>query len=184
LEVAPLQISDTVVSAASVLSGGKIIAAIKEAGVRYVAALPDKTTSHGLLFPISADPDLRVIRLSKEDEGVAICVGLAFCQKRALLMIQNTGMFYSVNALRGMAVEYQQPVCMVVGLLAKEPGVLPQESRRYGVRIVEPILDAMGITHYLIENDDDVAKIRPAIDDAYAKSRPVALLIGRRPVAP
>jgi sulfopyruvate decarboxylase subunit alpha len=177
-------IDERAVSAAPVLSGIKVIAAIKQAGVRYVAALPDKTTSHGLLFPIASDPEFRLIRLSKEDEGVAICVGLAFCQKRAVLMIQNTGMFYSMNALRGMAVEYQQPVCMVVGLLAKEPGVLPQESRRYGVRIVEPVLDAMGITHHLIETDDDVDKIRPAIDDAYAKSRPVALLIGRRPVAP
>jgi sulfopyruvate decarboxylase subunit alpha len=168
----------------SVLSGAKIIAAIKEAGVKYVAALPDKTTSHGLLYPIAADPDFRLIRLSKEDEGVAICVGLAFCAKRSILMIQNTGMFYSANALRGMAVEYEQPVCMLVGLLAKEPGVPPRESRRYGVRIVQPVLDVMGIVNYVIETDDDVAKIRPAIDEAYAKSRPVALLIGQRPVAP
>ena len=176
-------INERTVTAAPVLSGGKIIAAIKEANVRYVAALPDKTTSHGLLYPIAADPSLRLIRLSKEDEGVAICVGLAFCEKRAVLMIQNTGMFYSMNALRGMAVDYQQPVCMLVGLLAKEPGVLPQASRRYSVRIVEPVLDAMGITHHLIETDADVGKIRPAIDEAYAKSQPVALLIGR-PVTP
>jgi sulfopyruvate decarboxylase subunit alpha len=177
-------IDERTVTKEPVLSGAKIIAAIKDAGIRHVAALPDKTTSHGLLYPIAADPDFRLIRLSKEDEGVAICVGLAFCETRAILMIQNTGMFYSINALRGMAVEYQQPVCMLVGLLAKEPGVLPQESRRYAVRIVEPVLDAMGITHHVIETDDDVAKIRPAIDEAYAKSRPVALLIGRRPVAP
>jgi hypothetical protein len=51
------------------------------------------------------------------------------------------------------------------------------------VRIVEPILDAMGIPHHLINEDADVAKIRPAIDEAYAKSFPVALLIGRRPSA-
>ena len=76
------------------------------------------------------------------------------------------------------------PVCMLVGLLAKEVGVLPQDSRRYSVRIVEPVLDAMGIAHELIETDDDVPKIRPAIDKAYATSRPVALLIGQRPVAP
>jgi sulfopyruvate decarboxylase TPP-binding subunit len=49
------------------------------------------------------------------------------------------------------------------------------------VRIVEPILDAMGIPHHLINTDDDVAKISPAIELAYAKSQPVALLIGRRP---
>ena len=71
---------------------------------------------------------------------------------------------------------------MMVGLLEKEPGVLPRESKRYGVRIVEPILDAMGIAYHAIEDERDIAKIRPAIDDAYAHSRPVVLLIGRRPV--
>jgi len=90
-------------------------------------------------------------------------------------------MLDSINAIRGVAVEYNLPICMMVGLLEKEPGVLPQESKRYGVRIVEPILDAMGIAHYLIETDADIPKIRPAIDAAYAGSHPVVLLIGRRP---
>jgi hypothetical protein len=51
------------------------------------------------------------------------------------------------------------------------------------VRIIEPILEAMGIPHHLINDDADVAKIAPAIEDAYAASHPLALLIGRRPSA-
>ena len=81
------------------------------------------------------------------------------------------------------AVEYALPICMMVGLLEKEPDLRPRESKRYGVRIVEPILDAMGIPYHEIEGDADVGKIRPAIDDAYAASHPVVLLIGRRPTA-
>jgi hypothetical protein len=41
----------------------------------------------------------------------------------------------------------------------------------------------MGIPHHLVNEEADVAKIRPAIEDAYAGSHPVALLIGRRPSA-
>jgi sulfopyruvate decarboxylase TPP-binding subunit len=52
---------------------------------------------------------------------------------------------------------------------------------RYGVRIVEPILDAMGIAYHEIDSDTDLAKIKTAIDEAYGASRPVVLLIGRRP---
>ncbi len=64
-----------------------------------------------------------------------------------------------------------------------EPDVPPRQSKRYGVRIVEPILDAMGIAYHEIEGEADVAKIKPAIDDAYTQSKPVVLLIGRRPQA-
>jgi sulfopyruvate decarboxylase TPP-binding subunit len=90
----------------------------------------------------------------------------------------------SLNAVRAVAVEYQQPVCMMVGLQGKEPDRKPRDSTKYGVRIVEPILEIMGIDQHLIETEADVAKIRPAIDAAYARSRPVVLLIGRSPSAP
>ena len=100
---------------------------------------------------------------------------------RGLLLIQQTGLLDSINAVRGNAVEYNLPVCMMVGLLEKEPGVPPRQSKKYGVRIVEPILEAMGIAYHEIEEQADVAKIRPAIDKAYEESKPVVLLIGRRP---
>jgi sulfopyruvate decarboxylase TPP-binding subunit len=70
---------------------------------------------------------------------------------------------------------------MMVGLLGHDPQETPRNSPRYGVRIIEPILDAMGIPHHLINEDADSAKIAPAIEQAYASSQPVALLIGRRP---
>ena len=81
--------------------------------------------------------------------------------------------------MRAIAVEYGQPICMLVGLLGKEPDRAPQESESYGVRIIEPVLDAMGLDRLLIESSDDVAQLPPAIDRAYAESRPLAALIGR-----
>lgn len=159
--------------------GTEIIDALKQAGVSHVAALPDITTSAGFLWPLSEDPDITLIRLCKEDEGVSICAGLSYCNKRAVLSMQQTGFFDSINAVRAIGVEYGQPVCMLIGLLQKEPDKKPTESRKYGVRIVEPILDAMGIDRLLIESSDDVAQLAPAIDRAYRESRPLAALIGR-----
>src|ERR1700680_2929287 len=98
-----------------------------------------------------------------------------------MLLIREIGTLDSINAIRGVAVEYSLPICMMVGLLEKEPDVPSRQSKRYGVRIVEPILEGMGIVYHEIETEADVPKIRPAIDEAYTRSRPVVLLIGRRP---
>jgi len=163
------------------LRGSSMIAEIKASRIEFVISVPDITTSEGLLRPLSQGSTPRLIRVCKEDEGVGICAGLSYTERRSLLLIQQTGLLDSVNAVRGVAVEYALPICMMVGLLEKEPGIPPKQSKRYGVRIVEPILDAMGIAYHEIEEEADVAKIRPAIDDAYAQSRPVVLLIGRRP---
>ena len=167
--------------ASRVLHGERIIGAIKAGRIEFVISVPDITTSESLLRPLAGQASPRLIRICKEDEGIAICAGLAHAGRRALLLIQQTGLLDSINALRGVAVEYALPICLMVGLLEKEPGVPPMQSKRYGVRIVEPILDAMGVSYHEIEDDADVARIAPAIEAAYVQSRPVVLLIGRRP---
>ena len=166
------------------LSGGAILREINASGIEFVVSVPDITTSEGLLRPLAAGAGPTLVRICKEDEGIGICAGLAHTNKRALLLIQQTGLLDSINAIRGVAMDYSLPICMMVGLLEKEVGVPPRQSKRYGVRIVEPILEAMGVTYHDIESDADIGKIKPAIDEAYAKSQPVVLLIGQRPAAP
>lgn len=164
------------------LQAADLITAIKSAGIRFIIALPDRTTSEHLLKPLLEDADMQVVQICKEDEGVSICSGLYAAGQRALLLMQYTGLLDSVNALRGVAVEGHNPVCMMVGFLHKEPGVPPTQSRHYGVRVVEPILDAMQIPHHLIEAPDDVEQVVPAIEAAYDQSQPVVMLIGREPI--
>jgi sulfopyruvate decarboxylase TPP-binding subunit len=154
---------------------------IKRAGIHFVVALPDRVTSHYLLKGMLCDPDFRVVQVCKEDEGVSVCSGLYAAGQRSVLMMQYTGLLDSVNALRGVAVEGKFPVCMVVGLLGKEADVAPTKSNKFGVKIIEPILDTLGIEHHLVERDDDTGKIAPAIEMAYKKSFPTAILIGREP---
>jgi sulfopyruvate decarboxylase TPP-binding subunit len=162
------------------LRGQKIIAALKEARVGYILSVPDLHTSHGLLRPIAEDDEFRLVRVCKEDECIGIAAGLSYGNKRAVALIQYTGFLYSMNAIRGV-IQYNQPVVMMVGLLGKEPGTPPTKSRKFGVRIIEPIIDVMGIPHQLIETDDDIHKIALAIDEAYENSHPAVLLIGQRP---
>jgi sulfopyruvate decarboxylase TPP-binding subunit len=166
------------------LSGAGIIAAIKAAGIEYVLSVPDLHTSKGLLFPIAKDPELKLVRVCKEDECLGIAAGLSYGNKRALVLIQHTGFFYAQNAIRAVAVEQKLPICFMIGLLNNEPGKSPRESRRIGLRNVEPFLDLWGIPHDILQSDADLPRVAPAYCDAYENSHPTAFLIGRRPVAP
>jgi sulfopyruvate decarboxylase subunit alpha len=165
------------------ISGRSIIAALKSAGIDFVISVPDITTGEGLLRPLAQGAGPRLIRICKEDEGVGIASGLSFCGKRAILLIQQTGLMDSLNAVRATACEYGLPICFMVGLLEKEVGVSPYESKKFGIRIVPQIMDVMGITHRTLETEDQVEHIKPAIDAAYAASKPTVLFLGRRPVA-
>jgi sulfopyruvate decarboxylase TPP-binding subunit len=138
-------------------------------------------TSHYLLKGLLADPEYKVVQVCKEDEGVSICSGLYAAGHKSVFMMQYTGFLDSINAIRGVAVEGHFPVCMIVGLLGKEADVAPTQSKKYGVKIIEPILDVMGIEYHLIERDADTQQIAPAIEKAFKNSSPVAMLIGREP---
>ena len=120
------------------LLGRDILEAIKESGIEFVVSVPDITTSEGLLRPLAKDPSLRHVRVCKEDEGVAICAGLSFCGRRGLLMMQSTGMYDSVNAIRSVAVEYGLPICMLVGLQGALADEDPRESPKHIVRVAQP----------------------------------------------
>ena len=71
------------------LRGSAIIEAVKEAGVEFVAALPDIVTCNSVLWPMTGDAELRIIPVCKEDEGVSICAGLSYCNRRSVLLIRS-----------------------------------------------------------------------------------------------
>lgn len=162
-------------------SGKAIITAIKNADIRFVVAVPDIVTSEGLLWPLYVDKDINLVKVCKEDEGVSICAAMSYSNTRSLLLMQQTGLMDSLNAIRAIGVDYHLPVCMMVGLQGKEAHLKPHESQSFGVRIIVPILDVMNITHSLIEEPKDINQITSDINRCYQNSSPHCFLIGRSP---
>ena len=141
-------------------------------------------TNQVMLTRCSFGPYARaMVRICKEDEGISICAAMSYNGTRALLLMQQTGLMDSLNALRAIGMDYQLPVCMMVGLQGKEPHLPIEQSASYGVRIVAPILTTMDVSHSRIEGPEDVSGISGHINRAYTQSHPHCFLIGRPPEA-
>ena len=163
------------------LQGASIVESIKQAGVKTVVALPDIVTCDSVLWPISRDPELKLVPVCKEDEGVSICAALSYCQQRSVLLIQHLGFLDSINAIRVIAIEYELPVVMILGLQGMEADRLPSKSDKLSVRIVEPICQSMGLDYEVLFEESDVKAVESGINQAYEQSKPLAILIARRP---
>ena len=162
-------------------SGPAIMQAVKQAGVKFIISVPDIVTSDGLLWPISKDSEFKLVRVCKEDEGVSICGAMSYNNTRALLLMQQTGLMDSLNAIRAIGIDYQLPVCMMVGLQGKEADKNSEDSESYGVRIIQPVLDAMQIAYRVIEEPEDVQHVTTDIEQAYKSSSTFVFIIGRSP---
>lgn len=165
------------------ISAQSILEEVRGAGIDYVITVPDIWTAGSVLTEVAKEPGFRHIKVCKEDEGFGISAGLSFCNRRSMLLIQNTGLLDSINALRAVGMEYGLPICAMVGLLEKEPDISPSRSANYGVRIVQPILEAMGVRSVLVETEPDRQLIGETIVRAYETSSPAVILLGRRPRA-
>jgi len=159
------------------LSGEQILAGLAQAEIEFVVALPDIVTCDELLWPIERSQSFRLVNVCKEDEGISICAGMSYAERRALLLIQHTGFLDSINAIRVMGMDYQLPIVMMVGLQGIEKDCTPAVSEQNGVRIIEPILTAMNIRYQILHGSADASGIAEAIDEAYTSSHPLVFLI-------
>lgn len=161
------------------LTAVTILQELKRAGVDFVVSVPDSMTK-ALYTALAADKEVRLIPVTREEEGMGVCLGLYLGGRRPALLIQNTGVFAAVNALRGLGAGYRVPALLIVGLLGREPQVPPQDSANALVRLTGPQLDLLKIPHDLLEDDSQVAVLGAALEEAGREGRPHAVLIGEQ----
>ena len=154
-----------------------LLAAILEAGVTDVVAVPDthQRTLIDLLLPSDA---VRFVQCTTEDEAMAVAAGLIVGGRRPLLQIQHAGLYACVNNLRGVGIDGELPLVLLIGLLGRDPDRAPHDSFDSMVRYAEPLLDALEVPRFLIDGPADVGRLAEAIREAEAGQHPVAVLVG------
>jgi sulfopyruvate decarboxylase TPP-binding subunit len=90
-------------------------------------------------------------------------------------MIQNTGLFESGDSIRGLAVDIDLPLVIIVGYRGwTRHGITKDSAAIY----TEPTLNAWGLKYYLIDGDDDLDRISIAFEESTKEQKPIVCLIG------
>jgi sulfopyruvate decarboxylase subunit alpha len=161
----------------SVSSSRLIYDALKGAGVRVVSALPETWLVH-LIRMAEDDPEMILVRLAKEEEGVGISAGAHFAGAKSAMLMQNHGFLASVNGIVSCAQLYRIPLLMLISARGEFGERDPWQTE--GGLVTTHVLDALRIPHDSLEVGDQVARrVAKAQTLAYSASRPVALLLGR-----
>ena len=157
-----------------ILHPSSVVAELKKNNISHVVWLPDSETNF-MFQLLTNEPTLDLVPVCREGETMAIAAGLWVGGKRPIVLIQNTGIFEAGDSIRGLGLDVNQPLVMLVGYRGWSRHGLTKDS---AARFIEHILHAWGITYYLIETDEDADRISLAIDEADRTSKPVAVLVG------
>lgn len=161
----------------SEVSSRLVYDALKGCGVRLLSVLPETWLVH-LVSLAEADPEMTLVSLAKEEEGVGVSVGAHLAGVRSAMLMQNHGLLASVNAIVSLAQLYRVPLLM----LASYRGGFGEEHpwQTEGGAVTEDLLHALRVPYLLLDQADQVAgRLRQAQTLAEASLRPVALLLCR-----
>ena len=151
--------------------------ALKTSGVRLMSALPETWLVH-LIRMAEDDPDVTLVRLAKEEEGVGISMGAHLAGVRSAMLMQNHGFLASINGIVSGAQLYRIPLLMVISDRGSFGERDPWQTEGGGV--TAHVLDALRIAHTRLDDPAAVPRrIAQAQTMAYSANRPVALLLTR-----
>ncbi len=157
------------------LDGPSVVAAFKDCGITHVIWVPDSelgTWEKALL----AEPTLRLVRVCREAEAIAMAGGLLVGGARPVVIMQCTGFFDAGDALRNIVYDLELPVFLIVGvrsLYAHRAGT----SRDTCPVFTEPILQAWKVPYVLLERQHIAADLAAAYRAARAENRAGIALI-------
>ncbi|HEV3138345.1 MAG TPA: thiamine pyrophosphate-binding protein [Pirellulales bacterium] len=141
-------------------------------GITHVVWLPDSAIGPWERA-LDRPGTMQLVRVCREGEAWAIAAGLHLGGCRPLVMIQNTGLFESGDALRNVLFDLRLPLLAIVGYRSYLVPDSPDSARRF----TEPILDAWGLDYLLIERADELAQMEKHFRKCLKAGRPGVALV-------
>ena len=151
-----------------------VYSGLKSSGIDFVASVPCVNLQQ-LLKLINADPEIVHVPVTREEEGVGLCAGAWMGGKRPALLMQNSGLGNSINALASLDFLYGIPLLMIISHRGCEGepivGQMPMG------RLTPKLLDTMAIPRFSPSPEEAEDVVARAWRVAVTKKKPAALLL-------
>jgi sulfopyruvate decarboxylase alpha subunit len=154
-----------------------IFTILKDGGVKQVAYVPDAGHAH-VIRRVHADPAMRGIVLTTEEEGVATVCGAWLGGERAALLMQSSGVGNCINMF-SLISNCRFPFLSIVTMRG-EWAEFNQWQSPMG-KATQAAIELMGITVLRAERPEEVADVvRAGFDAAFEGGDAVCVLLGQR----
>src|ERR671926_139304 len=126
----------------SVKNSHLIYDALKACDIRLMSALPELWLVP-LIRLADEDPDVTLVQLAKEEEGVGISAGAHLAGVKSALLMQNHGFLASINGIVSCAKLYRLPLLMLISYRGEFGERDPWQTE--GGAVTEDLLRALRI---------------------------------------
>ena len=141
--------------------------------ISFVTTVPCKQLG-GVIDEVEARPEILHVPSNKEDEGMGLCAGAYLGGKRPAIIMQNTALGITVNALATLIQFYRMPLPMLISYRGelREPVACQVEMALH----TKAILSQLHIPTYHFHKASDVEELDAILKYTFMCNKPVAIL--------
>jgi sulfopyruvate decarboxylase subunit alpha len=152
-----------------------VLRGMKKAGVDFVVSVPCVNLKD-LIVMIDNDPDIIHVPVTREEEGVGVCAGAYMGGKRTAMLMQNSGLGNSINALASLNELYGIPLLIIMSHRGVEGETVCAQVPMG--ELTPKLLKTMDIPYFVPSSKQEAEVIIvKAVATAEEKKCPVAVLL-------
>ncbi|MCZ6513983.1 MAG: thiamine pyrophosphate-binding protein [Nitrospinae bacterium] len=156
------------------LSSKIFIGKLRDCGFNFFTGVPCSLLS-GLIATLESDPDLGYIPSVREDAGVGLCAGAYLGGQQPVLLMQNSGLGYSLNAFTSLNLIYKIPVLVIMSWRGCGGKDAPEHLIMGDIN--EQLLETSRMEYAVLEEDNTDRVLADALKTINDERVPYTLLV-------
>jgi sulfopyruvate decarboxylase subunit alpha len=141
--------------------------------IEFVTTVPCKQLA-GVIEQLDKVENIYHVPCNKEDEGIGLCAGAFMGGKRPAIIMQNTAIGVTINALVTLTQYYRMPLPMLISYRGElgEPVACQVEMAVH----TKALLEQLNIPTYHFHKEEDVEELDAILKYCFMCRKPVAIL--------
>jgi len=153
----------------------EFVGALRAAGFDFFAGVPCSLLK-GLVTALDGDKSLHYVSATREDSALGMAVGAWLGGKQPMVLMQNSGLGVSVNALASLSTMYEVPTLLVISWRGQGGNDAPEHILMG--EIMSPILDLCKVPWKVLDATKPMAEQVAWAKEAMTAARgPAALIV-------
>ena len=151
-----------------------IIDALRVNKVDFITTVPCKQLA-GVIKRIEGADDIMHVPSNREDEGMGLCAGAYMGGKKPAIIMQNTAIGVTINALATLIQYYRMPLPMLISYRGEvgEPVACQVEMAVH----TKALLDQLLIPTFHFHQPHDVNELPQILSHCFMARKPTAILM-------
>ncbi len=147
---------------------------IKNSEIDLILSLPC-ILLEGLLEVIEERNEIQHIPITREEEGVGIAAGAYLGGRTPAILMQNSGLGNSVNAIKSLLQLYEIPVIFIMSHRGTEGEKIAAQIPMG--RLTPDLLDLLKIKKFIINSNNKLEEIKTAVNHSRKSNKSVGILL-------